>query len=520
MNDDRGPQQLAGMLGLPFYAQIDDHRADERLLDRLPLAFARSRSLLPLSIEDGRLLLAVANPTDLFAQDEVSKRYGMPVQAVVVPQDEVLAAINRLYTRTAGTARDVVENLTAEDLSAIASELAHPHDLLDAADEAPVIRLLNAILFQAVKERASDIHIEPYERNLEVRFRIDGLLQLKLEPPRMLQEALASRVKIMANLDIAEKRLPQDGRFKVLVAGREVDLRVSIVPTSFGERIVIRLLDRAHGIKSLHEIGFSAEDTDRMERLLVRTSGIILVTGPTGSGKTTTLYAALSRLNRKERNIITIEDPIEYQLDGIGQIQVNPKIDLTFASGLRAVLRQDPDVIMVGEIRDLETAEIAIKAAQTGHLVLSTLHTNDAPQTLTRLANMGVPPYNIASSILLIIAQRLARRLCPNCKAPDNVPREELLREGFTPEEIDAGLTIFKPVGCDQCTEGYKGRVGVYQVMPISEEMGRIIMRGGTSLDLADQARKEGVRDLRASGLLKVKAGLIGLEELNRVTVD
>jgi len=315
---------VANHLGLPFVEQLEENLADTSLLSRLPLAFARSRCLLPLYEQEGRLILALGNPLDLLSQDEVAQLYSLPVSGIVAPREEVLGAINRLYTQTAGSARDVVENLVADDLSTIATELAHPKDLLDLTDEAPVIRLLNAILFQAVKERASDIHIEPYERTLEVRFRIDGILHLKLEPPKMVQEALTSRVKIMASLNIAEKRLPQDGRFKVLVAGHEVDIRVSLVPTFYGERTVLRLLDRKQGVRSLSEIGFSPRDVTVMERLIGRTSGIILVTGPTGSGKTTTLYAALSRLNRQERNIITIEDPIEYQLTGVGRFRSTP----------------------------------------------------------------------------------------------------------------------------------------------------------------------------------------------------
>jgi type IV pilus assembly protein PilB len=322
-------------------------------------------------------------------------------------------------------------------------------------------------------------------------------------------------------MDISERRIPQDGRIKLAISKtRAIDFRVNTCPTLFGEKIVLRILDPSSAKLGIDMLGYEPEQKQLYLDALSRPYGMILVTGPTGSGKTVSLYTGLNILNTPDRNISTAEDPAEINMPGVNQVNVNPKVGLTFASALRAFLRQDPDVIMVGEIRDLETAEIAIKAAQTGHLVLSTLHTNDAPQTLTRLANMGVPPYNIASSILLIIAQRLARRLCPNCKAIDDVPNEELLREGFTEADVAAGIKIYKPVGCDQCTDGYKGRVGVYQVMPISEEMGRLIMKGGTSLDLADQSRREGINDLRQSGLLKVKAGLIGLEELNRVTKD
>jgi len=504
-------QHLADRLGLLFQEEIDDSQADDSLLAKLPLSFARSRYVLPLAVRDGHLLLALGNPTDLLSQDEVSQRFDLPVRGIVVPEAELLAAINRLYSRTAGTARDVVANLVAEDLSTIATELAHPQDLLDLTDEAPVIRLLNAILFQAVKERASDIHIEPYERTLEVRFRIDGILHMKLEPPKMLQEALISRVKIMASLNIAEKRLPQDGRLKVLVAGHEVDIRVSIVPTFFGERTVLRLLDRKQGVRSLGEIGFSPRDTTIMERLLIRTSGIILVTGPTGSGKTTTLYAAVSRLNRQEKNIITIEDPIEYQLAGVGQIQVHAKIDLTFAAGLRSVLRQDPDIIMVGEIRDAETAEIAMQASLTGHLVLSTLHTNDAATAITRLIDMGIEPFMVASSLAGILAQRLVRVICPSCK------------ESYHPEQTLPGLpeTLYRGRGCDRCFgQGALGRTGIYELLPVDAELCSMITRRASSGEIKAYALSRGMRTLRDDGMAKVAAGITTLEEVLRVTQE
>ncbi len=504
-------QKIAEQLGLPFQEQIEDVHADVSLLSSLPLTFARTHCLLPLSVEDNTLVLAMGNPTDLLAQDEVAQHYGLPVRGIVVPEAEVLAAINRLYTHTASTARDVVENLVAEDLSTIATELAHPQDLLDLTDEAPVIRLLNAILFQAVKERASDIHIEPYEKALEVRFRIDGILHLKLEPPKVLQEALISRVKIMSSLNIAEKRLPQDGRMKVLVAGHEVDIRVSLVPTFFGERTVLRLLDRKQGIKSLGEIGFSPRDATVMERLLHRTSGIILVTGPTGSGKTTTLYAALSRLNRQEKNIITIEDPIEYQLPGVGQIQVHAKIDLTFAAGLRSILRQDPDIIMVGEIRDAETAEIAMQASLTGHLVLSTLHTNDAATAITRLIDMGIEPFMVASSLAGILAQRLVRVICPHCK------------ESYQSDEPISGLprTLYRGRGCDRCFgQGSLGRTGIYELLPVDAELCGMITRRVSAGEIKNYALSKGMRTLRDDGFSKVAAGVTTLEEVLRVTQE
>jgi general secretion pathway protein E len=406
-------ESIASRLGLQFQAEINDAQVDTSLLAHLPLAFARNYLLLPMYESEGKLLVAAGDPANLLALDEVRGLFGMTIQAVATPPKAVMEAINRLYTRLSSSAQEVVEELEGEDLSTIATEFNEPRDLLDLTDEAPVIRLLNSILSQAVKERASDIHIEPYEREVEVRFRIDGILYKMLTPPKVVQEALISRVKIMSGLNIAEKRLPQDGRIRIIVAGHDIDIRVSIVPTFFGERVVLRLLDKKKGLLSLEDIGLSTGSVDIMSRLLLRNNGILLVTGPTGSGKSTTLYAALNRLNSTEKNIITIEDPIEYQLKGVGQIQVNAKIDMTFANGLRSILRQDPDIIMVGEIRDAETAEIAIQASLTGHLVLSTLHTNDSATAITRLIDMGIEPFMVASSLSAVLAQRLVRLICP-----------------------------------------------------------------------------------------------------------
>ncbi len=506
-------EQIAERLGLPFQPTVDDSQVDGGLLVRLPLAFARKHLLLPLRQEEGRLLVALGEPTDLLAQDEVAAIFGLPLQGIVVPRQEVLDAVNRLYSRFAGSAKEVVAELAGEDLSAIATELSQPQDLLDLTDEAPVIRLLNSILFQAVKERASDIHIEPYERELDVRFRIDGILYKMLAPPRVILDALVSRVKIMAGLNIAEKRLPQDGRLKVIVAGREVDIRVSIIPTFFGERTVLRLLDKQRGVLSLTDIGFSGRDERSMERLLSRSNGIILVTGPTGSGKTTTLYAALSRLNSPEKNIITIEDPIEYQLSGVGQIQVNPKIDLTFAQGLRSILRQDPDIVMVGEIRDAETAEIAMQASLTGHLVLSTLHTNDAATAVTRLVDMGIEPFMVASTLTGVLAQRLVRVICPHC------------REEYTPEREYAGITLppklYRGRGCDRCFGlGMLGRIGIYELLLIDSELCSMIIKRTPAGVIKEYAVSRGMRTLREDGLDKAAAGITTIEEVLRVTQE
>ena len=506
-------ENIAARLGIPCQAEIDDTRADMAVLSRVPLAFARSNLLLPLREEDGKLLVAVGNPANLLATDELQRLFGMPVKCLAVPRQSVLDAINRLYSRLSGSAQEVVQELEGEDLSTIATEFNQPKDLLDLTDEAPVIRLLNSILFQAVKERASDIHIEPFERELEVRFRIDGILYKMLTPPRVVQDALISRVKIMSGLNIAERRLPQDGRFRVIVAGRDVDIRVSIIPTFFGERVVLRILDKQKGVLSLADIGFAPGDVQTMERLLARTSGIILVTGPTGSGKTTTIYAALSRLNSPEKNIITIEDPIEYQLKGIGQIQVNSKIDLTFAQGLRSILRQDPDIIMVGEIRDAETAEIAMQSSLTGHLVLSTLHTNDAATAVTRLIDMGIEPFMVASTLSAVLAQRLVRVICPHCK------------EAYRPEREYAGITLppllYRGRGCEKCFNlGTMGRTGIYELLLIDAELCSMIIRRAPAGDIKEYALSKGMRPLRYDGLAKATAGITTIEEVLRVTQE
>jgi general secretion pathway protein E len=506
-------ESLAARIGLPFIARIDASAVDTALLGRLPLAFARANLLLPLREEEGRLLVATGDPANLSALDELRGLFGMPVEMVISTPHAVLEAINHLYSRISGSAQEVVEELEGEDLSTIATELNEPRDLLDLTDEAPVIRLLNSILFQAVKERASDIHIEPYEREVEVRFRIDGILYKMLTPPKVVQEAIISRVKIMAGLNIAEKRLPQDGRIRVIVAGRDVDIRVSIIPTFFGERVVLRLLDKKKGLISLEDMGMSVSGVKDMERLLSRNNGIILVTGPTGSGKSTTLYAALNRLNSPEKNIITIEDPIEYQLKGIGQIQVNPKIDLTFANGLRSILRQDPDIIMVGEIRDTETAEIAIQASLTGHLVLSSLHTNDSCTAVTRLIDMGVEPFLVASSLSAVLAQRLVRKICPHC------------REEYTTDREYPGITLppvlYRGAGCEACFGlGMLGRTGIYELLLIDAEICSMIIKHTPAGVIKEYAVSKGMKTLREDGLIKVAAGITTIEEVVRVTQE
>lgn len=506
-------EALARRLGLSFLERIDDAGVDISFLERLPLQFARTNLVLPLHEDNGCLLVATGDPSNLAALDELRGLFGLTLEIVLTTPQAALEAINHLYSRVTDSAQEVVEELEVEDLSTIATALNEPRDLLDLTDEAPVIRLLNSILFQAVKERASDIHIEPYEREVEVRFRIDGILYKILTPPKVVQEALISRVKIMAGLNIAEKRLPQDGRIRVIVAGRDVDIRVSLIPTFYGERVVLRLLDKKKGLISLEDMGLSDYGVKSMERLLSRSSGIVLVTGPTGSGKSTTLYAALNRLNSPDKNIITIEDPIEYQLKGIGQIQVNPKIDLTFASGLRSILRQDPDIIMVGEIRDAETAEIAIQASLTGHLVLSTLHTNDSATAVSRLIDMGIEPFLVASSLSAILAQRLVRVICPHC------------REEYRPDRDYPGIALppvlYRGVGCEACFGlGTLGRTGIYELLLIDSEICSMIIKQTPAGVIKEYAVSKGMKTLREDGLLKVAAGITTIEEVLRVTQE
>ena len=506
-------EALAVKLGIAVQGEIRPDQVDSALLIRVPLTFARSNSILPLREVEGTVRIAISGAGGLLLLDELRMLFGKPVEAVLMPAGVLADLINHVYSGVSGTAREVLQELEGEDLSTIATELGQPQDLLDLTDEAPVIRLLNSILSEAVKERVSDVHIEPYERDLLVRFRIDGILYEKLSPPKIIQDALVSRVKIMAGLNIAEKRLPQDGRIRVIVAGRDVDIRVSIIPTFYGERAVLRLLDKKKGILSLADIGLGELGVRTLERMLTRTSGIILVTGPTGSGKSTTLYAALNRVNSSEKNIITIEDPIEYQIRGIGQIQVNPKIDLTFASGLRSILRQDPDIIMVGEIRDAETAEIAIQASLTGHLVLSTLHTNDAATAVTRLVDMGIEPFMIASSLSAVVAQRLVRVICPHC------------REEYRPLEEFAGVTLpeklYRGKGCERCFGlGTLGRTAIYEILPIDQELCSMIIRRCHSGEIKEYAVARGMKTLRDDGLARAAAGITTIEEVLRVTQD
>jgi len=486
-------------------------------LRRLPFAFAKRHGVLVDEVVDDQVRLIAKKGISVTAIAEVRRFIGMAVKIEFVTPDEFDMKLQRVYeTGTAGQAQEMMGDLDEEaDLSQIAEELSEPEDLLESEDDAPIIRLINALLTQAIKENASDIHIEPYENRLSVRIRVDGMLHEVLQPRRVLAPLIVSRVKVMAKLDIAEKRLPQDGRIGLRIAGRAVDVRVSTIPTGQGERVVMRLLDKQAGRLGLEQLGMDSNDRDRMERLIHRPHGIILVTGPTGSGKTTTLYAALTRINDKKRNIMTVEDPIEYYLDGISQTNVNTKVDMTFARGLRAILRQDPDVVMVGEIRDLETAEIAVQASLTGHLVLSTLHTNSAVGAVTRLRDMGVEPFLLSSSLLGVIAQRLVRCVCPQCRKP------------YTPNELDCKVLgvdpakppqIYQATGCDKCNyHGYFGRLGIYELVEVDEKMRAKIHDGAGEHLLEKHARSQsaGIRD---DGMRLVLAGRTTLEEVLRVT--
>ena len=481
---------------------------------------AQTRRVLPLHKRGNRLYVATSDPANLQALDEVRFKTNLVVEPVVVEDDKLAAAIAKLIEASGTTLKEMAAlediEVTLEDGSVQPASADEDSEVEDA----PVVRYIQKVLIDAITAGASDIHFEPYERFYRIRYRLDGVLMEVAQPPLAIKDKVASRIKVISKLDISEKRVPQDGRMKlVLSKSRAIDFRVSTLPTLFGEKIVMRILDSS-GVKlGIEALGY---DPDQQQALLFavgRPYGMILVTGPTGSGKTVSLYTCLSILNQPGVNIATAEDPAEIMLPGVNQVNVNEKAGLTFATALRAFLRQDPDVIMVGEIRDLETADIAIKAAQTGHLVLSTLHTNDAPSTLVRMLNMGVAPFNIASSVNLITAQRLARKLCPQCRRPEDIPPEALLRAGFQEEDLDGSWQPFGPIGCDHCKgTGYKGRVGIYEVMPMTDEMRQLIMRNGNSLDIAEQAQREGVRNLRQSGLLKVKSGITSLEEIEAVT--
>ncbi|MEP7327598.1 MAG: type IV-A pilus assembly ATPase PilB [Betaproteobacteria bacterium] len=493
-------------------------------VDQIPKEFvdikiAQSRRVLPLFKRGNKLFVAISDPANLQALEEMRFKTNLVPEAIVVEDDKLGQAILRVVESSGTTLKDMA-NL--EDMEVGLEDGSPSASVDDDSDieDAPVVKYLQKILTDAIGAGASDIHFEPYEKYYRIRYRVDGLLSEIAQPPLAIKDKVSSRIKVISRLDISEKRIPQDGRMKlVLSKSKSIDFRVSTLPTLYGEKIVMRILDSA-GVKlGIEALGYEADQQTALLFAIGRPYGMILVTGPTGSGKTVSLYTCLNILNQPGVNISTAEDPAEIQLPGVNQVNVNDKAGLSFAVALKSFLRQDPDIIMVGEIRDLETADIAIKAAQTGHLVLSTLHTNDAPTTLTRLLNMGVAPFNIASSVILITAQRLGRRLCSHCKKPKDIPPEALMSAGFSAEDLDGTWQPLGPIGCDKCSgSGYKGRVGIYQVMPITDEMRQVIMRNGNALDIAVQARKEGVRDLRKSGLLKVKSGMTSLEEIEAIT--
>lgn len=500
---------------------LDLNAVDPQHLPRnvIDVKLAAQYQVVVLGKRGNRLFIGGADPTDQEAAERIKFATQLSPEWVIVEHDK----LSKILEGASTSASESLENIVGGDFEFDVSDeesaaAAETQEVTTDVEDAPVVRFLQKMLIDAINARASDLHFEPYEYHYRVRFRVDGELREITQPPIAIKEKLASRIKVISRLDIAEKRVPQDGRMKLKFGNKSIDFRVSTLPTLFGEKIVIRILDSSSAKLGIEALGYEKVEKDRLLKCIVRPYGMILVTGPTGSGKTVSLYTCLNILNQPGVNISTVEDPAEINLPGINQVNVNDKAGLTFSAALKSFLRQDPDVIMVGEIRDLETADIAIKAAQTGHMVMSTLHTNDAPTTLTRLLNMGVAPFNIASSILLITAQRLARRLCEVCKVQADYPREAMLKAGYTEADLDGTWRPYRAVGCSACTNGYKGRVGIYQVMPIGEEIQRIILSEGTAMDIADQAARDGVRDLRQSGLVKVKAGFTTLEEVIAVT--
>lgn len=517
------PAAIAWAASMEFGTPLIDAgtiEIDPALVSSVSSKLIQKHHAIPIFKRGKKLFVGLSDPTNLQALDEIKFATGHTTEGILLEEDKLTQAIDAALNAAESASMDLGD----EDLDnlEVSEESENESDDVSRADaeDAPIVRYVNKILIDAINKGASDIHFEPYEKTYRIRYRMDGILSEVATPPVQQGGRLAARVKVMSRLDLAERRVPQDGRIKLkLSKNKAIDFRVNTCPTLWGEKIVLRILDPSSATLGIDMLGYEPAQKDLYMNALAKPQGMILVTGPTGSGKTVSLYTGLNILNTEGINISTAEDPAEINLPGINQVNVNPKVGLTFAAALKSFLRQDPDVVMVGEIRDLETAEIAIKAAQTGHLVLSTLHTNDAPQTITRLMNMGVPAYNIASSISLIIAQRLARRLCKHCKQPETIPEAELVKEGFEEDDLK-DLTIYKAVGCDQCNDGYKGRTGIYQVMPVSEATGQIIMEGGNAMQIGKQAEKEGIPDLRKSALKKVCEGLIDLKEANRVTVD
>ncbi|SET56896.1 type II secretion system ATPase GspE [Stigmatella erecta] len=524
VTEDDVAKALGTQLDLPFLQRIFVDEVNPELVKRVPINFAKQAKLLPLALEDDTVIIAVADPLDTAVLDNARLLLGQSISPRIALGSTIVDAINAVYDRSINEAEQLVDEMEEADLDSLAHELEEPKDLLDTDDEAPVIRLVNSILFRAAKERASDIHIEPMERELLVRFRVDGVLQEVIKPPKRYQNSIVSRVKVMGQLNIAEKRLPQDGRIRIKLAGRDIDIRLSTIPTTFGERIVMRLLDKTATLLDLAEIGMSQHTLSGISAVIKRSHGIILVTGPTGSGKTTTLYGALSKINTPDLNILTVEDPVEYQLKGIGQMAISPKIGLTFAQGLRSFLRQDPDVIMVGEIRDKETAEIAIQASLTGHLVLSTVHTNDAAGAVTRLVDMGVEPFLVASSLTAILAQRLVRRVCPDCRVPtstDDVELKELAHTRASFKERYGVDRIYKAAGCPNCNRtGYRGRTGIYEFLLVDDDVRQLVLKNVDASTIKKSAMSKGMLTLLDDGARKVALGETTIAEVLSITQE
>jgi general secretion pathway protein E len=525
LNEAQVLEALAIQLDLPFMEEIDSGRVSDELVQKVPINFAKQYRIVPLRMAGDAVDVAVADPLETAAIDQVRILLGAAVNPYVAPSQQIIDTINLIFDRAHSGSQQLVEDLeAAEDLETLTHELDEPaKDLIDADDEAPIIRLVNSLMHQAVKERASDIHIEPFEKEVVVRFRVDGVLKEVVKPPKRSQKAIASRVKIMGALNIAETRLPQDGRIRIKIAGKDIDIRLSTIPTAHGEGIVMRLLDKTQVLLDLPQLGMSEEQLVVMSSLISKSHGIVLVTGPTGSGKTTTLYACLDRINKPDLKILTIEDPVEYQLRGISQTAVNPKIGLSFASGLRAFLRQDPDVIMVGEIRDLETAEIAIQASLTGHLVFSTVHTNDAPGAITRLVDMGVEPFLVNSSLVGVVAQRLVRVLCKECRQPYRPEDEELREIGIDREFLEAqgSDVIYKPVGCKECNRtGYRGRSGIYEMLIVGDAVRSLILKNVDSNTIKKAGVEQGMHTLIMDGAYKVAKGFTSIAEVLSVTQE
>ncbi|WPB80436.1 type II secretion system ATPase GspE [Archangium violaceum] len=524
-----GEEDVAKALGLqldlPYLARIFLEEVDAELIKRMPINFAKQARILPLFVDGDAVALAVADPLDTTVLDHARMLLGRDIQPRIALTSTIVDAINSVYDRATNEAEQLVDELHATDLDSLAQEIEEVKDLLnDEGDEAPIIRLINSVLFRAAKERASDIHIEPMERELLVRFRVDGVLQEIIKPPKRYQNAIIGRVKVMGQLNIAEKRLPQDGRIRIKLAGRDIDIRLSTIPTTYGERIVMRLLDKNTTLLDLTELGMASQMLAQMEHVIRRPHGIVLVTGPTGSGKTTTLYGALSRINTPDLNILTVEDPVEYQLKGIGQMAISPKIGLTFAQGLRSFLRQDPDVIMVGEIRDKETAEIAIQASLTGHLVFSTVHTNDAASAITRLVDMGVEPFLVASSLTAVLAQRLVRRVCPDCRvqySPTDEELKELTLNRAQFKERYGVEKIYKAAGCPSCSQnGYRGRTGIYELLLVDDTVRQLALKNVDSSTIKKAAMSHGMLTLLDDGARKIALGETTIAEVLSITQE